>query len=109
MKSIIQEAGVGAQYGAHSIRSAASTAAYMKGMSISDVLSIADWTSDNVFITDPLSRGLDPFSIQSPRYNYIILGVVIVTLNSLCLIAHKIMALNNTMSYSQPKAPNYNL
>ena len=60
MKSIVQEAGVGAQYGAHSIGSAASTAAYMKGMLISDILSIADWTSDNVFIiTDPLSRVLN--------------------------------------------------
>ena len=51
MKVLIQEAGVGEQFSAHSIRGAASTAAVMKGMSISEVLRIADWSSDNVFKT----------------------------------------------------------
>lgn len=46
---LIQEAGVGEQFSALSIRGAASTAAVMKGMSISEVLRIADWSSDNVF------------------------------------------------------------
>ena len=49
MKVIIQESGVGKHFTAHSIRGAASTAAVMKGMTISDVLRIADWSSDNVF------------------------------------------------------------
>ena len=51
MKLLIQEAGVGEQFSAHSIRGAASTAAVMKGMSISEVLRIADWSSDNVLKT----------------------------------------------------------
>ena len=45
---LIQEAGVGQE---HSIWGAASTAAVMKGISISNVLCIADWSSDNVFKT----------------------------------------------------------
>ena len=49
MKLLIREAGVGEQFSAHSIRGAASTAAVMKGMSISEVLRIADLSSDNVF------------------------------------------------------------
>ena len=40
---------VGEQISAHFIRGAASIAAVMKGMSISEVLCIADWSSDNVF------------------------------------------------------------
>ena len=48
---LIQEAGVGLEFSAHSIRGAASTAAVMKGLSISEVLRIADWSSDNVFKT----------------------------------------------------------
>ena len=51
IKSVIQEAGVGEQFRAHSIRGAVSTAAHMRGMSISDALNVADWTSDNVFKT----------------------------------------------------------
>ena len=51
MKVLIQEAGVGEQFSAHSIWGAASTAAVMKGMSISEALCIADWSSDNVFKT----------------------------------------------------------
>ena len=46
IKSAIQEAGVGEQFSAHSIRGAVSTAAHMRGMSMSDVLNVADWTSD---------------------------------------------------------------
>ena len=49
MKVLIQQAGVGQEFSAHSIRGAASTAAVMKGMSISEVLCIADWSSDSVF------------------------------------------------------------
>ena len=51
MKSAIQEAGIGEQFRAHSIRGAMSTAALMRGMSLSDVLNVADWSSDNVFRT----------------------------------------------------------
>ena len=49
MKLLIREANVGEQISAYSIRGAASIAAVMKGMSISEVLCIADWSSDNVF------------------------------------------------------------
>ena len=46
---IIQKSGVGKHFTAHPIRGASSTAAVMKGMTISEVLRIADWSSDNVF------------------------------------------------------------
>ena len=46
VKSLI---GVGHQFGAHSIRGAVSTAACMGGMSVEDIIRIADWSSDSVF------------------------------------------------------------
>ena len=49
MKTTIHEAGIGELFSAHSVRGAAATAAHMKGMVVSDILSIADWSSDNVF------------------------------------------------------------
>ena len=49
MKTTIHEAGIGELFSAHSVRGAAATAAHMKGMAVSDILSIADWSSDNVF------------------------------------------------------------
>ena len=49
VRSLIQEAGVGHQFGVHSIRGAASTAACMGGMSVEDIIRIADWSSDSVF------------------------------------------------------------
>ena len=51
IKVLIQESGVGSNFSAHAIRGAASTAAVMKGMTISEFLRIADWSSDNVFKT----------------------------------------------------------
>lgn len=57
MKSIIQEAGFGKHFSAHSIRGAASTAVHMEEMPISDVMNIVDWTSDNeLSITGQLSK-----------------------------------------------------
>ena len=84
MKALIQEAGVGQQFSAHSIRGAASTAAVMKGMSISEVLHIADWSSDNVFKTfysSLLTLGLNPFSIQLLINVSIIIMVTIILTN----------------------------
>ena len=49
MKMTIHEAGIGELFSAHSVRGPAATAAHMKGMAVSDILSIADWSSDNVF------------------------------------------------------------
>ena len=49
MKTIIHEAGIGELFSAHSIRRAAATAVHMKGMAVSDIMKIADWSSDNVF------------------------------------------------------------
>ena len=49
MKALIHEAGIDKRFSAHSIRGAAATAASMQGMSVSDILKIADWSSDNVF------------------------------------------------------------
>ena len=49
MKTIIHEAGIGELFSAHSVRRAAATAAHMKGMAVSDILKIANWSSDNVF------------------------------------------------------------
>ena len=49
IKSVIQEAGVDKLYGAHSTRGASSTAAFMQGMSLADIMKIADWSSDSSF------------------------------------------------------------
>ena len=49
IKTIIHEAGNGELFSAHSVRGAAATAAHMKGMAVSDILKIADWSLDNVF------------------------------------------------------------
>ena len=51
MKAVIHEAGVDKHFNAHSIRGAAATAASMQGMSLSDIMNIADWSSENVFKT----------------------------------------------------------
>ena len=51
MKKLIHRAGVGDEYKAHSSQHAS-----MQGMSISDILSVADWSSDSTFITD-LEKG----------------------------------------------------
>ena len=59
----MEEAGVGEQISAHSIRGAVSTAAHMRGMSISDVLNVADWTSDvfKTFYNRPTEHGPKSF------------------------------------------------
>ena len=49
IKTLIHQAGVGDEFKAHSVRGAAATAANMQGMSVSDILSVADWSSDSTF------------------------------------------------------------
>ena len=49
IKTLIREAGVDDHFGAHSIRGASTTAATMQGMSVADVMKVADWTSDSTF------------------------------------------------------------
>ena len=51
IKTLIHQAGVGDEFKAHSVRGAAATAANMQGMSVSDILSVADWSSDSTFKT----------------------------------------------------------
>ena len=51
IKTLIHQAGVGDEFKAHSVRGAAATAASMHGMSVSDILSVADWSSDSTFKT----------------------------------------------------------
>ena len=61
MKTIIHEAGIGELFSAHSIRGAAATAAHMKEMAVSDILKIADWSSDNVFKVGQQKEARDPY------------------------------------------------
>ena len=51
IKTLIHEAGIDHNFNAHSVRGASATAATMQGMSVSDIMKVADWTSDNTFKT----------------------------------------------------------
>ena len=48
LREILVEAGYH-DFKAHSIRGAAVSAAYSQGMSVADIIKIADWSSDNMF------------------------------------------------------------
>ena len=68
IKTLIHQAGVGDEFKAHSVRGAAATAASMQGMSVSDILSVADWSSDSTFkdfITDLWKGLLSQFSLET--------------------------------------------
>ena len=54
IKTLIHQAEVGDEFRAHSVRGAAVTAASMHSMSVSNILCVADWSSDSTFtfITD---------------------------------------------------------
>ena len=49
LRTLIQEAGVTGSYAAHPLRGAAASAAFLKGMSVLDIIKVADWSSDNTF------------------------------------------------------------
>ena len=51
IKTLIHEAGVDDHFGAHSVQGASTTAATMQGMSVADVMKVADWSSDSTFKT----------------------------------------------------------
>ena len=42
-------AGVTGGYTVHSVRGAATSAAFLKGMLVLDIIKVADWSSDNTF------------------------------------------------------------
>ena len=67
MKTIIHEAGIGELFSAHSITGAAATAAHMKEMAVSDILKIADWSSDNVFKVGQQKEAWDPYWTLLPE------------------------------------------
>jgi len=48
IKDILKSAGFG-DFRAHSTRGAAVSAAYMQGMSVPDILAVADWSTDSMF------------------------------------------------------------
>ena len=50
VKSVLQQAGVGECFGAHSTRGASATAAREGGVSLADVLATADWSQEHTFI-----------------------------------------------------------
>jgi len=49
LKTVLAEAGIERQFKAHSVRGAAVSAAFMKGMSLSDIVKMANWSSDHMF------------------------------------------------------------
>ena len=49
LKTVLAEAGIERQFKAHSVRGAAVSAAFMKGMSVSDIMKMANWSSDHMF------------------------------------------------------------
>ena len=48
LKDILQSAGFG-DFRAHSTRGASVSAAYTQGVSVADILAVADWSSDSMF------------------------------------------------------------
>ena len=48
LKEILRSAGLG-EFRAHSTRGVAVSAAYTQGMSVADMMAVADWSSDNMF------------------------------------------------------------
>ena len=49
LKDLLLEAGLDSTFRAHSVRGAAVSAARLHGMSVADIVSVADWTSDTMF------------------------------------------------------------
>ena len=49
LRTLIQEAGVTGCYTAHSVGGAAASTAFLKGMSVPDIIKVADWSSDSTF------------------------------------------------------------
>ena len=69
LRTLIQEAGVTGGYTVHSVRGAVTSTAFLKGMSVLDIIKVADWSSDNTFKTfyyKPISeqKSLLPLLVQ---------------------------------------------
>lgn len=70
IKTLIHQAGVGEEFKVHLIRGAAVTTAGMHGMSVSDILSVADWSLDSTFKTfyyRPMEQSPKSFLISLTR------------------------------------------
>lgn len=48
LKEVLQSAGLG-EFRAHSTRGASVSAAFTQGMSVADIIAVADWSSDSMF------------------------------------------------------------
>ena len=49
LKATLKDAGVGQQFKAHSVQGAAVSAAHLRGMSVADIMKMANWSSDHMF------------------------------------------------------------
>lgn len=67
IKTLIHQAGVGDEFEAHSVRGATTTASSMHGMSVSDILSVADWSLDSTFYYRPMEESPKSFLTSLTR------------------------------------------
>ena len=77
-------------YTAHSVRDAAGSAAFLKGMSVLDIIKVTDWSSDNTFKAfyyKPISeqKSLFPLLVRTMDvlWIYIIIHFQFVVLNQI--------------------------
>ena len=84
------------------------TAAFAYGMSVSDILAVADWSSDSTFRKFYFRPDVARKKSLLLHRNNVMITLCMITL---CMIraVKKFIALNNTLSYSKPVAPKYNL
>ena len=71
LKQVLKEAGVSDEFSAHSTRATAVSIAFDKGVSVSDIMKTADWSSESVFKKFYYKPSLS--SVNSNRFAHAVL------------------------------------
>ena len=72
LKQVLREAGVSDEFSAHSTRATAVSIAFDKGVSVSDIMKTADWSSESVFKKFYYKPSLS--SVNSNRFAHAVLS-----------------------------------
>ena len=72
LKQVLKEAGVSDEFSAHSTRPTAVSIAFDKGVSVSDIMKTADWSSESVFKKYYYKPSLS--SVNSNRFAHAVLS-----------------------------------
>ena len=72
LKQVLKEAGVSDEFSAHSTRATAVSIAFDKGVSVSDIMKTADWSSESVFKKFYYKPSLS--SVNSNRFAHAVLS-----------------------------------